>query len=360
MTTSTNAGWIESPKYDLGFLILAPLLGLVVCALALLGVDPYIIAGTSLFLLGMPHYLSTYSYYFDDRNTDYARQRAFAFWIGPLLIIFGLAFAVKLKYYMLIALVVDAWNIFHVSRQSTGILSVYRHLNGGDNRREKLPANFALLCIGSGLYSFTIAKQPSFSTYLKRLSFDVMPFLGPVLLTIGIASLATLLFRMWRRGAPLPTSELIFVGTSALLFLPYVLIPSRTTASSAMLSGHYLQYLGILWLLNHRKYVADGGSVRQRALTHVSRSVPRIVLLLLGIVAVSAGIDRYVHHVNAMGIHNYVLNLIVLMHFYLDGLVWAFKHPYTRATMGPYLLLPDHRVAAAMASPMPIPAPAVG
>ena len=96
-------------------------------------------------------------------------------------------------------------------------------------------------------------------------------------------------------------------------------------------------------------------------LASVSRSVPRVLILLLSLVALTTLVDRGVHHFNAMGLHNWILNLVVLMHFYLDGLVWAFKHPHTRATIGPYLLLPDHRIGAAAPSPaLPIPAPAVG
>jgi hypothetical protein len=355
-----RAGWIESPKYDLWLLALPPLLGILICSFAW-GVQPAYVAGASLFILGMPHYLSTYAFYFDDANTRYAKKRMVAFYLGPVLVVFCLTAAVALKFYMLVALAVDAWNVFHVSRQSSGILSVYRHLNGGDNRAEKLPANLALLCIGGGLYSFTIANQPSFVTFLKRLPFDVMPYMGPVLLTAGLIGMATLIIRMRRRSTTFLTPETIFLATSALLFVPYVLMKSRTTASSAMLSGHYLQYLGILWLLNHRKYTREEGSPMQRALAAVSRSAPRILALLVSIVALTSIADRFLHHYNAMGLHNWLLNLIVLMHFYLDGVFWAFKHKHTRDSIGPYLLLPDHRIASTLpAAAMPIPAPAVG
>jgi hypothetical protein len=362
MTTaaSTNAGWIESPKYDLWLLALPPLFGIAMCSFAW-ALDAAIVSGVSLFLLGMPHYLSTYSYYFDDRNAEYARKRAFAFYAGPVLIVLALTGAIALKFYMLVAVVVDVWNVFHVSRQSSGILSVYRHLNAGDNRSEKVPANLALVCIGFGLYSLTINDQPDFMYYLRRLPIDVTPYIGPVLLSAGLIALATLVLRMRRRAMSFVTPETIFLTTSALLFLPYVLMKDRHNATSAMLAGHYVQYLGLIWLLNYRKYAQVTGSFKQRMLASVSRSVPRVLILLLSLVALTTLVDRGVHHFNAMGLHNWILNLVVLMHFYLDGLVWAFKHPHTRATIGPYLLLPDHRIGAAAPAPsLPIPAPAVG
>jgi hypothetical protein len=355
---TTNAGWIESRRYDLWLLALPPLIGLVIATFA--GrVDSAVIAGASLFLLGMPHYLSTYAFYLDDKNLAYARTRKVAFFAGPILVVFFLTATMALHFYMFVALWVDAWNVFHVSRQSVGILGVYRHLNGGDNRLEKLPANVALIAIAGGMYAVTIVKQPSFMWLFRFLPFPIAPYLGPALLAIGAIGLTVLLLRMFRRGARLFSPEMIFLVTSILLFAPYMLISSRTTASSAMLSGHYLQYLGILWLLNHRKYDGERGSVAQRALGWVSKSAPRIVILLLSIVAATTLVDRYVHHINAMGFHNWLLNLVVLMHFYLDGVFWAFKHRHTRESIGPYLVLPDHRVAAAATGSIASPVPAV-
>jgi hypothetical protein len=357
--SESRVGWIESPRYDLWLLSLPPLLGIIVCAIAW-GVDPFVIAGVSLFALGMPHYLSTYAFYFDDKNLAYINTRKIAFFLGPVLIVGLLTLGLKFKFYLLIALWVDAWNVFHVSRQSAGILSIYRHLNGGDNRLEKLPANIALVCSAAGLYSVTIANQPSFHYYLSMLPFNVMPYMGPALLVAGVGGIVVLVARMKRRAIMMFSPEVLFLATSVMLFLPYVLIKSRSTASSAMLAGHYVQYMGLLWLLNHRKYKEEAGSTAQRLLAHVSRSIPRIVILLLVLIAVTSLTDRVVHHYNFMGFHTWILNIVVLMHFYLDGLFWAFKYRHTRDSIAPYLLLPDHRVPQAAPSPAmaPVPVPA--
>jgi len=345
----TRTGWIESRNYDLWLLALPPLLGLLICGFTPF-VDSILISGFSLFFLGMPHYLSTYSFYFDDKNIAYARTRQIAFFFGPVLIVLALTASFVLKLYLLVALVVDAWNVFHVSRQSVGILSIYRHLNGGDNQREKVAANVALICLAGGMYSVTISKQPSFVHYFAYLPFPVAPYLGPVLLTVGVVALGVLLTRMMRRGSKFRSPEMIFLGTSVLLYAPYVILTSRSTATSAMLAGHYLQYMGILWLLNHRKYSRQQGSHAQRALAYVSQSIPRILILLLALVATTSVTDRFVHHIHAMGFHNWILNVVVLLHFYLDGIFWAFKHRHTRDSIGPYLLLPDHRIASVPAA----------
>ena len=84
--SAENRGWIQSPRYDLGLLALSPLLGIAVCGIAW-AVPAVVLSGASLFVLGMPHYLSTYTFYMDDSNLSYYRTRKVAFFLGPVLIV---------------------------------------------------------------------------------------------------------------------------------------------------------------------------------------------------------------------------------------------------------------------------------
>jgi hypothetical protein len=340
-------GWIESPRYDLGLLSLSPLLGIAICLAYMgFGVSALAISAVSLFALGMPHYFSTYAFFFDDANERYYRTRKLAFYLGPFVVIGGLTVSLFLHFYWFVAVVVDVWNVFHVSRQSGGILSIYRHLGGGNNRLEKLPANVAIIGASAGLYTIFAAEQPSINVFLGSYP-QLLRYMGPALLLMSFAGLTVLAWRMGRRRAGAPLPEVIFLLSSILLFLPYVLINSRSTASSAMLSGHYVQYMGLIWLLNHRKYAVENGSSKQRLLARASRSWKSILLTLAGIVAASILVDRTVHFVNAVAFHTWVLNLVVLMHFYLDGLVWSFKHREVRDSIAPYLIQPERRLLAA-------------
>jgi hypothetical protein len=347
VATGVRRGWIESPRYDLPLLSLAPLLGLLVCAAYGLGLSAITISAVSLFGLGMPHYFSTYAFAFDDANAAYYRSRWMAFFAGPLLIVAGLTVSLYLHFYWFVAAVVDVWNVFHVSRQSAGILSVYRHLAGGDNRREKVPANLAVIGFSAGLYALFAIDQPSFHVFLHPYPL-VERYMGIVLLVVGFMGLATLAWRMGRRKGGASVPEVVFLLSSLALFLPYVVVESRSTASSAMLSGHYVQYMSLLWLLNHRKYAGgEEGSPRQRLLVQASRSRKSILLVLVGIVVVSTVIDRFVHLVNANAFHTWALNVVVLMHFYLDGLFWSFKRREVRESIAPHLLQPHRRLLAA-------------
>jgi hypothetical protein len=39
-----------------------------------------------------------------------------------------------------------------------------------------------------------------------------------------------------------------------------------------------------------------------------------------------------------------MFNSLALVHFYLDGLIWAFRTPYVRRTVGPFLTLESSRL----------------
>lgn len=347
---SRSSAWIASPRYDLPLLSLAPFLGIVVCGLAF-SVDSITLSAVSLFALGMPHYLSTYTFFLGDENMAYYRTRKLAFFGGPILIGAFLTASLALHLFFFVALVVDVWNVYHVSRQSIGILGVYRHLGGGNNLLEKLPANLALLGIGGGLYAVHVDNQPSAMHYLSKLSVNLAPYIGPLLLVIGGLSLAVLVRRMFMRKALPSWAEIVFLLGSLVLFTPYIILDSRSTASSAMLSGHYVQYMALLWLLNMRKYgSSSAGSTAQRALTWISSSWQRVLGFLLLLVACASVVDRVVHHVNAVALHTWLLNMVVLLHFYYDGLFWAFKRPEVRTSLGPYLVSPTRDVATAAVS----------
>src|SRR5262249_35991589 len=112
-------------------------------------------------------------------------------------------------------------------------------------------------------------------------------------------------------------------------------------ATAALLTGHYIQYLGIVWLLNRRKYKALGGSPGQRVLARLSQSssvLATVLVLIGGGAALFYSIVAASQLVTAL-----VFNAVVLLHFYVDGLCWALRHPYIRKSIGPFLMLPEHR-----------------
>ena len=115
--------WIQSPQYDLAFFILSPLLGL----LAVLPNEPNVLAMVIGTMLGIPHYISTFTFYGWDENRPYHRARWLAFFLGPAVIILMFIGLVLFRIPYIIQVTIYCWNIFHVARQSCGLLSLYRH-----------------------------------------------------------------------------------------------------------------------------------------------------------------------------------------------------------------------------------------
>ena len=339
-------GWIESPRYDLSLLTLPLLLGPVICLVVSAAPQhrDALILGT-FFVLGMPHYLSSYGFYLDDANRAYYRTRSAAFYFGPVAVVLLLTLCLVVHLYNLVAAVVAVWNVYHVSRQSHGILSVYRQLGGGDHLRERGTANLALLGVNAGMFALVMNRQPNVAYFLSFLPPWTPSMLAVSALATGIASLGILLSRVRRRPMRPSLPEWAFLAASILLFTPFLLVEDVTLATAALLTGHYIQYLGIIWLLNHRKYTHVTGSGSQRALAWLSQNRSALVVMLVLIGASAAAF--YGIAADAQAVTAWVFNAVVLLHFYVDGLCWALRHPYIRQSIGPFLVLPEHRRLAA-------------
>jgi hypothetical protein len=335
-------GWIDSPAFDLSFFILSPLLGL-----ALLLISPSsgatILAMAAAGLIGGPHYLATFSFYFLDDTADHQRRRWIAYFVVPVLIVLGVGIVALFHIPAIIPVVIYLWNAYHVSRQSCGILSIYRRRAGCLDMRHRSVTNAAILSTNFAMALAHIDWYPTLNDFLLAIS-SWLPWLlqqaSALAAVLSLAALGISLAQRYRNGAPLGLPELGFLATSLLLFHPYLWVHDSNLATLGMLIGHFLQYLGIVWLLNNRKLAAATGSFGQRCLSRLWRD-PWIFFpaLLTG-----GGLFLLVQ-INFMA----VTIAVVLLHFYLDGLFWAFKRPEIRRAISPYLTQGRHRPAAARA-----------
>jgi hypothetical protein len=341
-----DRGWIESPAYDLALLVLSPAAGLL---FALLNQTTHLgrLAGLLLlYFVGIPHYLSTFTFYLGDQNRDHFRLRWTAFFLGPLIIfssVLGLQ-ALGVKGVGVVAAVIFTWNIYHVSLQSAGILSLYRRLNGGD-QREKRWANLTILSVNSAMSFWFVNYFPPVHNLLVLVHPSAPMILRYACLATALVAGIGYAYQLLRRPGPVRGPEQVFLVSSLLLFHPYLWMRDYHAAAVTMLTGHFIQYLGIVWLLNRRKYGQQAsGSVAQQLLTKIS-SRPQLVLVsLLFLGAFFLSLDRGSRLVGMYVGYDIVWSSLVLIHFYVDGLVWAFRDSFVRKTVGPYLLLESHQV----------------
>jgi hypothetical protein len=339
-----NRGWIESPVYDAALFAFSPLAGLLIILIDQFSKWGHAAGVLAVYFVGIPHYLSTFTFYLGDQNREYYRLRWAAFFLGPLLIfasVFGLR---MLAVEGIVQSVIFTWNIYHVSLQSAGVLSLYRRLNCGE-QTEKRWAHLTILAVNATMAFWYLKNFPPLYGMLLRVHPWTPMVLRYVCLGTALVAGSGYILQLTRRLRPVGVPERVFLVSSLLLFHPYLWVKDYALATIAVLMGHFIQYLGIIWLLNRRKYGRQtSGSLLQQWLIRLS-SRPRLLLvslLLLG--GFFLFIDRGSRIVGMYLSYIIVWNSLVLIHFYVDGLVWAFKDSFVRKTVGPYLVLESHQV----------------
>src|SRR5947208_12229920 len=82
-------GWIESPLFDLSLFTLSPLAGLFVILPVLLSPKGQHVYIAATYLIAIPHYVSSFSFYLGDENLAYYRTRRLAFFCCSVFILIG-------------------------------------------------------------------------------------------------------------------------------------------------------------------------------------------------------------------------------------------------------------------------------
>jgi hypothetical protein len=330
--------WIQSSGFDLAFFILAPVLTLPLIFGALYVSNAFALLG---FVLAFAHYLSSFSFYFWDENQPRHRERWMAFFGGPVVITVVFCLLVLYRVPLIVQFVLFFWNAVHVARQSCGILSIYRHRAGVFDHSQKSISNGAILATNLWFCVWNIETHPEVQPVLAAVSprLALMLWLGFGALSVAALLRAALGFvRRARAGSPPGLPETGILVASLALFHPYLWIPDSARATFAMLLAHYIQYLGLVWLLHRRKFPEAAGSRAQVFLQRLSADNGTIVMALacagLGFFAAKEILTR----VGYVALFEASYLLLAFIHFYIDGLFWAFKDPHVRRSMGPYLM----------------------
>ena len=338
--------WIQSAPFDLAFFILVPLLTLPLVLGALHLHNAFALVG---FVLAFAHYLSSFSFYAWDENQERHRQRWMAFFGGPVLITVVFWVLVTYRVPLVIQFVLFFWNAVHVARQSCGVLSIYRHRAGVHGTEHKTSANGAVLAVSLWLCLWNIETHAEVEPVLRAVSprLPLVLWAGTGAIALGAVGRALAGFRRRARegcGPRLP--ELGAFATGLVLFHPYLWIPDSARATFAMLLPHYVQYLALIWLLHRRKFTEPTGSRAQAWLQRVSARnallLPALLTAGLGFFAAKELLTRMGH----LAFFEACYLLLAFLHFYADGLFWAFRDPHVRRSLGPYLLRGSPAAAA--------------
>jgi len=336
-------GWIQSPAFDLACFTLSPLVGLIIALAAIAHPSGFKLGIAASFILGVPHYLATFTFYLGDENRAHYFGRPLAFIAAPL-VIFATVLGLRLVHLdQPVIITMFVWNIWHVSLQSAGILAIYRRLHGGADD-EKTVAKVALFSTAGAMSFWLPTTFPPIYNLMESWFHGAYRLLSIGFGTVAAVALVLLTVRIARRSRRVSFAEGTFLFSSILLFHPFLWIADGLQSTLAMLSGHFIQYLAIVWLLNQRKYGSAPGSTVQRLMGNVSSRPLLVYVVIVGTGVTAWLMSRVAAAAGVPMAYVIGLNSLALIHFYLDGRIWAFRQPFVRQTIGQTLIPAERRI----------------
>lgn len=334
---AVRSGWIASPWFDATLLLGAPLIGLLTMLVATSISRGALFVTAFVFLVGMPHYLSTFTFFLGDDQRAHYLARPLAYVGAPMAILVSVGILRLSGAWEPVVTVIFLWNIWHVAMQSNGVVTLYRHLGGGAPS-ERGNAMWAIVCAGAAMALFHAHRFAPLQAYASIVHEDALRWIALALFAAALLFVIRLATQLRARPSRIGGAELAALAGGLLLFHPYLWIEDIELATFGMLSGHFVQYLALVWLFQRRKFGARrDGSIAQRALSAVSRAP---WMTVLAIAASGVAVFLFTAAANKLGqaqLTIVVLNALALIHFYLDRLIWAMRKPFVREAIGAYL-----------------------
>ncbi len=330
--------WMVSPAVDLAVFVAVTLttIGPWLAADVLHVRGYFVLAAVA--LANGPHLISTWTRVYLPRRERF--RRPIHYWVIP-----GLLAAFAIYCYsatdgygpILIRTIIFYWASWHFASQSWGILRLYQRRQnalGFETRIEK-PLIFlpALFCVAHRLYTgpWTLFGVEIWHPTLRAW---MVNGLGAFIILLSGFYLYIAISR--RR---LNAIRVVYLLSSAFgFYMPYIVIRDGTSAFAAAALWHAIQYIGIVWLYNRRRY-SGLSDPEARAIAHVSqpgRSLQYVGLIALcaaGVYAVAFAASR----VAGVGFQSFALTVwtaLTLGHYYLDGVIWKFKQYDLRPLSG--------------------------
>ncbi len=286
---------------------------------------------------GLAHVFSTSIVYLDGYNRSVFARRSRIFYHAPL----GLLLAAAAILWWVppapaetLLLLVAIW---HNTRQSLGILNLTRRAAGGDDATRHSEHAFVWTGNAACLAFAAAPVLPSAAVWPLRIT---------ALLAIA-AALAAVVRDHARRPAPRRAAHWAFLWISASLAWPLVAVGERLLAWALMSLPHQVQYLGILWTAQGRRYGVDAAS--ESAHPILLRLV-RDGILFCSVLAAAAALALAVEGAPAGTLQRLGALLVMgatLSHYWLDSFLWRWRDPEIRGLLLAPLTRPDRPERAA-------------
>ena len=116
-------------------------------------------------------------------------------------------------------------------------------------------------------------------------------------------------------------------------------------ATLTSLTAHYMQYIGIVWLVNRNKYSEATEFGRQNPILKTISKNWILIATVIAAYALLMAVFRWGIPQEQVVLYRVIPNIVlalVAVHFYLDSFIWKFSNPYYRETVLPFIKSPDH------------------
>lgn len=342
-----DSQWIINKKFDLFFFIGSALLGAAYFFLLLLiPRHALLITAVVWVLFAQTHFGSTWFVYLDKKNRAYFKERAWKYYGIPAFI-FAAVLAIGYASQVLLVVLISIASLYHVTKQSAGILNLYRVRNKEFElavRKAETGAMFAWSLFFGGYGGLSLPDfRHIFGAFLPLAKVGVWA-------TFAAACVFSLvILNQYRKRAMNSLPKTLFLLNSVLLYSPYLYaavilvdIYQMEIATLTALITHYMQYMGLVWLINRNKYQGQTEYAHQNPFLHtLTKKYAYIIAAILGYALIMAlfrwGVPVTVHNTFLTRMLPNVVLALTAIHFYLDAFIWRFRNPFIKETVAPFI-----------------------
>lgn len=278
-----------------------------------------IIILTTIFLLAEPHFGATWPFFFNKSNKDYIKdQRVKLLYFPVLIVVFCLLGYFYFKATFL--LIFFAANIFHVTRQSYGVLKLYIENKSASDVYEIVMYSFNALFFLVGFLRF----------YIPLIDNDIV-----ILLTILTALTMFLTFAIILYLFK-SISDIMILFTGCIIFFPICFVDRPIHAILMGVTMHYTQYIALTFKvtkfrdleLDKLKKISFAKKINLKFLFFIL--LYSVILTAISFSGKSS--DIIIKNIIIIGI------TLQMLHFYIDSQLWKFSNHHNRKNVLNYLV----------------------
>ena len=267
----------------------------------------------TILVLAETHFAATWPFFINKVNYQYIKKKKFNFIIIPLILTFFciIGFFYFKNFFLLLFF---AANVYHVTRQSYGVMSLYTQ-----KPKEKYDYSFLIY-----LFNFLFFVIAFFRFYLPLINIENL-----LIINISIVSIILIVFFFQIRKYGFSENTLTLI-TGVIIFYPVCFVSNPVHAIIMGVTMHYSQYLFLTNRVMKKRTQNDNTSDKK----YFKRFWVFIIFYsaCMSVLSILGKNDS-----------DFLKNLIFIpitaqmLHFYLDSQLWKFSESHNRENILRYL-----------------------